>query len=106
MANIHCPYCDRVFGVPELKGANTFKTEIVTNDELPYRIKWGELKSAGDSPSSALIRMLSIGGYIPANIKGRKEVAKYIFWNYQSFTPWANIIHILDTDSFKGGRNG
>lgn len=76
------------------------KTKIVANDELPYRIKWGRWKAAGDSPGNAVIRMLSLAGYLPSDIANRKEAAKYIFWNYQSFTPWAKIISILENNSF------
>lgn len=77
-----------------------FKTNVVTNSELPYRIEWDKLKSAGVSPSAAMIRMLSLGGYIPIEMNDRKLVAKHIFWHYESHPPWAKIIHILSTDSF------
>jgi len=76
------------------------ETKVINGDELPYRIDWGNLHSAGVSPAIATIRLLSIGGYLPNRIKDAKEAALYIFWNYQSFTPWAKIIHILDTNSF------
>jgi len=76
------------------------KTETIANDELPYRVEWGKLKGAGDTPVSAMLAVLRVGKYIPVDIKDGKEAAKYIFWNYQSFTPWAKIISILDTNSF------
>ena len=77
-----------------------FLTKTVKGSELPYRIKWGKLKSAGDSPVAAMVRILSIGGYVPINIKDGKEAAQYIFWKYHTIPPWAEIIHILDTNSF------
>lgn len=99
MANIHCPYCDRDFEIPELEEDKILRWEKTT-EELPYHVDWGNLRGAGDSPGSAMLAVLRIGKYIPLDTQDRKEAAKYIFWNYQAFTPWAKIIHFLDTDSF------
>ena len=106
MADIHCPYCDRDFEIPELEEIKMLKTEVIkgwenTVEELPYRVDWGNLKGAGDTPAGAMLAALRIGKYIPFNTQDRKEAARYIFWNYQSLTPWAKIIHILDTNSFQ-----
>lgn len=76
------------------------KLQVVIGDELPYRIDWGSFKSAGASPSAAMIRMLSIRNYIPKSLRDRKQVARHIFWSYEGCAPWRKIIRILETDSF------
>jgi len=77
------------------------KTEIIENDELPYRIQIDELRGAGDSPASAVIAALSVGKKIPIGLRDKKEVARYIFWKYQTNAVWAKLIHILENDKFE-----
>ena len=77
------------------------KTEIIENDELPYRIQIDELRGAGDSPSGAVIAALSVGKKIPIGLRDRTEAARYIFWNYQTNAVWAKLIHILEQDKFE-----
>ena len=77
------------------------KTEIIENDELPYRIQIDELQGAGDSPSGAVIALLRVGKKIPTGLRDKKEVTRYIFWNYQTNPDWAKLIHILENDKFE-----
>ena len=77
------------------------ETEIIKNTELPYRIQIDELRGAGDSPSGAVIAALSVGKKIPIGLRDKKEVARYIFWNYQTNPDWAKLIHILEQDKFE-----
>jgi len=77
------------------------KTEIIKNTELPYRIQIDELQGAGDSPSGAVIALLRVGQKIPTGLRDKKEVARYIFWHYQTNAVWAKLIHILEQNKFE-----
>ena len=77
------------------------KTEIIKNDEVPYRIQIDELRGAGDSPSGAVIALLRVGKKIPTGLRDKKEVARYLFWHYQTNAVWAKLIHILEQNKFE-----
>ena len=76
------------------------KTEIKEDAELPYRIEIDGLKGASKTPSGAAIVALSVGGMIPKGIRDRKDIARYIFWNYEENTVWRKLIEILENDIF------
>jgi len=89
------------------------KTEIIYGDELPYRIEIdGQWKGAATTPAQAVVAALSVGDLVPRDIlhpvQGRgclpwyyKDVARYIFWNFESTSTWASLIHILSNNKFE-----
>jgi len=73
--------------------------EIVSG-ELPYRVEFDGLLGASESPSGAVVVALSAGHRIPPDRRNRKDVASYLFWNYEANPDWVKLIHVLETDTF------
>jgi len=74
--------------------------KITYNTELPYHIQIGSVQGIGDTPRSAVIVALSVGGLIPNNIRNDNEaIQEYLERNYDD-TPNRNIlINIIKRNS-------
>jgi len=77
------------------------KTEIIKDDELPYRIEIDNLRGAAKSPAKATLAALSVGKIISSEMRNNpKLAASHIFWYYEANPDWVKLISILEQNSF------
>lgn len=74
------------------------RTQVVEG-ELPYRVEIDGLHGAADSPRQAVLTALRVGRRVPQGCDA-SGAALYIFWNYKANPMWAQVIHILEQDTF------
>ena len=86
---------------------NAFSVRV--GDELPYRVRIDNLEGAGTTPVGAICAALSVGGKIPPALRGDthspvswhgKDVASYLFWNYEINPSCNELIRALEHNKF------
>ena len=77
------------------------KTEILKDDELPYRIEIDNLRGAAKSPAKATLAALSVGKIISPEMRNDpKLAASHLLWYYEANPDWVKLIEILNNDTF------
>lgn len=73
--------------------------EIVYKDELPYRVSIGGVHGIGDSPRSATITALSVGRFIPNELKHDVDtVINFLEENYEDSSFRNILINIIKSN--------
>ena len=75
-------------------------TKIGNDKELPYHVDINGLKGIGNSPATAVIAALRVGGKIPPKLKDRHTIRQYILDTYPIDREWVYVTQILEENKF------
>lgn len=74
--------------------------EIVYKDEFPYRVSIGGSHGVGDNPKSAVIAALSVGRFIPNELRHDEDaILNFLEENYEDSSFRNILINIIKSNS-------